>query len=296
MPNLPFWSPSLPVTDPTPIVLPPGWYQDPSVPAQLRWWDNGWTTATYQEPAVEPRRPKVSPPVASAWATWLGLAGSLLLALVLAVAAVIVAVAAGADVSGTTDQVVEAVGLPTIVASSVGLWVGFASAFEFARRHSHLSWPAALGVARPWRLLGWGLAVGVVVRGVLLAIELVWPSVFEGGDDPLGGIIENGSTTAVVAVLLVACVGAPVFEELFFRGVMLPSLSVRLPVWASVVVQALVFTTLHVPQPAPALAGICVTGTVFGVLRVKTQSVLPGVVAHSVFNTTSMVLALVVLW
>jgi len=52
---------------PPPENVPPGWYQDPYQPGQLRWWDGGaWGTATQPLPAAPP--PVSSP--ASPQASW----------------------------------------------------------------------------------------------------------------------------------------------------------------------------------------------------------------------------------
>jgi membrane protease YdiL (CAAX protease family) len=86
----------------------------------------------------------------------------------------------------------------------------------------------------------------------------------------------------VLATLLVAVVVAPVCEEIFFRGFLLPGLARGMPVWAAVVVSALVFGVAHA-DPGSFLPLVAI-GLVLGALRVWTGSVWPGMLLHALNN------------
>jgi membrane protease YdiL (CAAX protease family) len=131
----------------------------------------------------------------------------------------------------------------------------------------------------------------VLLRWPLAALELVLLK----KDQPteLAGLDVAGlGLVGLVGLILVVTIGAPVFEELFFRGLMLPTLSRSWPVWAAVAVSSAIFGVLHVGQPVPAIAYITLTGAVLAVVRIRTHSLVPCVVAHAVFNTTSVLMLL----
>lgn len=86
--------------------------------------------------------------------------------------------------------------------------------------------------------------------------------------------------------LLVVCV-APVVEELVFRGVLLSGLASRMRVGWAIVVSALIFGCVHLPDfkfawyPVPALV---LMGLVLAWLRVRTRSLWPSITLHATNN------------
>ena len=85
-----------------------------------------------------------------------------------------------------------------------------------------------------------------------------------------------------MALSLTSAVG----EELFFRGFLLGLGLTFLPVWGAVLAQALLFAAFH-PAPRAAWAYPLWTGLIgawFGVITIASGSVVPGMLAHYVFN------------
>lgn len=92
----------------------------------------------------------------------------------------------------------------------------------------------------------------------------------------------TGNTNKLLELLAVA-VAAPLCEELFFRGAVLSSLREnRFEKVSSVLIQALMFAIVHGVPIAMLYAFIM--GTVMGWLRIKFDSIWPGICLHSVFN------------
>ena len=77
-------------------------------------------------------------------------------------------------------------------------------------------------------------------------------------------------------------VAAPLAEELMFRGVIQTRLERAMPVWAAVVLQAVLFGVVHGTPIQMAYAFLL--GLAFGFLRSRTGSILPGIAAHAAFN------------
>lgn len=92
---------------------------------------------------------------------------------------------------------------------------------------------------------------------------------------------------AATAVLV-----APFFEELLFRGFLQPLLSRTFGVAAGVLLTAALFGSLHLFQYSLAWQYaliIFLAGVVFGWLRARTGSVIPGTLMHCCFNSVSVV-------
>jgi membrane protease YdiL (CAAX protease family) len=83
-------------------------------------------------------------------------------------------------------------------------------------------------------------------------------------------------SVAVIAVLPALC------EELVMRGVLLSSLAARLGPAAGVGIAAAVFAVIHDPL---RLLFAFTLGIVFGVVRLRTASLWPSVLAHATLNT-----------
>jgi membrane protease YdiL (CAAX protease family) len=85
---------------------------------------------------------------------------------------------------------------------------------------------------------------------------------------------------------------AGVAEELLFRGVLFGWLARHLPVWATVVVTAVLFAGEHGYYPVLLPTGL-LFGLAAGWLRARTGSVLPGMAVHILTDTLLFALALV---
>ena len=97
----------------------------------------------------------------------------------------------------------------------------------------------------------------------------------------------DGVDFAVLALLVV--VGAPIVEEVFFRGLLLRSLQRRFGNRWAVPGSALLFGLLHVGDSSPAagfllLLMLGVFGVVLALLALRTGRLGPGIWAHAGFN------------
>ena len=103
--------------------------------------------------------------------------------------------------------------------------------------------------------------------------------------------LQAEPTTRVVLVLA-AAVAAPLGEELFFRGWLQTTLSLRMRQALSIAVVSVLFSAIH-GDPVGFVARVEL-GVLFGVARAWTGSLWPAITLHAVHNFTStMVLFLV---
>ena len=147
-----------------------------------------------------------------------------------------------------------------------------------------------------WRLQPWGRALLQGVRGWLMVMP---PVVFtgwlmgrllgdQGGSNPLlEMVLRNDSTMALVLLALTAVVLAPLFEELVFRGVVLPVLVRDLGRGWGVCLSGLVFAVAHLS--IGELPPLLVLGMGLALLRLSTGRLLPCVVMHACWNAATFV-------
>ncbi|KAK4422555.1 hypothetical protein Salat_1838000 [Sesamum alatum] len=85
---------------------------------------------------------------------------------------------------------------------------------------------------------------------------------------------------ALYALVLVVC--APLWEEIVFRGFLLPSLTKYMPVWCSIFVSSVAFALAHfnVQRMLPLIF----LGVVMGVSYARSRNLLPSMLLHSLWN------------
>ncbi|XP_022881308.1 uncharacterized protein LOC111398575 [Olea europaea var. sylvestris] len=85
---------------------------------------------------------------------------------------------------------------------------------------------------------------------------------------------------ALYALVLVVC--APLWEEIVFRGFLLPSLTKYMPVWGSILMSSIGFALAHfnVQRMLPLIF----LGVVMGVTYARSRNLLPSILLHSLWN------------
>jgi membrane protease YdiL (CAAX protease family) len=183
--------------------------------------------------------------------------------------------------------------VPVIATDLCGLWVGLiGAAIVASRRYGTRSLAADFGfrLGRWWDLPV-GAGIGLACQYGLIPL-LYLP--FEHADSSLAKRIaqpaqtDTGSAHTVLAVavlLFFLAVGAPLVEELFFRGLLLRSLAGWVSVPGAVVISGLLFALAHFE--AIQFAGLAVFGIVLGIVAWRTGRLGPTVAAHSAFNAAA---------
>jgi membrane protease YdiL (CAAX protease family) len=183
--------------------------------------------------------------------------------------------------------------LGAVAAGLFGLWLGLAGVAVWASMNK-----GSASLVRDFglRVAGWGDAVGGIAAGLasqLILVPVLYaplfrasPSIKDKLEKPARDLVDlvHGNGGVVVLTLLVV-VGAPVVEELFFRGLLQRSLHRRLgPVWA-VALSALAFGLAH--QELLQLPALVAFGIVLGVLAQRSGRLGPGIFAHIAFNAVT---------
>jgi membrane protease YdiL (CAAX protease family) len=101
----------------------------------------------------------------------------------------------------------------------------------------------------------------------------------------------------VIALLVLAVVAAPVFEEIVFRGVVLRGLLTHMGPVAAITVQAIVFGLAHFdPVRGTGNIGLIIVlsgvGAVLGGAAYLFRRIGPTIIAHACLNAVAMTIAL----
>lgn len=144
-----------------------------------------------------------------------------------------------------------------------------------------------LGLILRWSDVGWGLLFGfaglfMAGIGALITTLIIGDFTSAAGDAALA-IQESSPFAALFLFAVVIAVGAPVVEELAFRGLLFGSLRKRgiSPAWV-VVITALAFALFHL-EPSRILVLLPI-GITLGLARWKTNGLGAPMIAHLVNN------------
>jgi membrane protease YdiL (CAAX protease family) len=134
--------------------------------------------------------------------------------------------------------------------------------------------------------------LGTVVTMVVLAVVFsVLISLFgerAATTMPLRPIAESSYWYDPLALLFLSIVGAPVAEEVFFRGMLYSALRQRLPVIVAAPLQAVVFGLGHRFGPADTV-GVTLIGVGFALLYEWRRTLIAPMLMHSMVNALAMV-------
>ena len=100
-------------------------------------------------------------------------------------------------------------------------------------------------------------------------------------NDPLG----------IVLLILIVLIGAPLVEEIFFRGVLFATLRDRCSPWLMVAITSLVFMAFHVGQWLQ-YPGVLLFGVLAGLMYYKTGRLGTAIWTHVGFNAVTVVVLL----
>lgn len=140
-----------------------------------------------------------------------------------------------------------------------------------------------------------GIPIGVasqllVLRVVYWPLSRWFPDTFSSDDVERAArdLTERATGGWRVALVLAVVVGAPLVEELLYRGLILPSLSRAMSAPLAVLLGALWFAAAHLQ--AVQFLGLAVFGLVLGACWTRTGRLGMGILAHAAFNATSVVM------
>lgn len=132
----------------------------------------------------------------------------------------------------------------------------------------------------PWGLGGYFVALPLVILVSFLNQKL-WQG--QGGSNPILSLaLEGQDNVALFLFCVTACVAAPMFEEIFFRGFLLPSLTRYLPVWGAIVASGFLFALAHLSFSE--VLPLATLGIVLGIVYTRSRNLLASMLLHGLWN------------
>ena len=190
-------------------------------------------------------------------------------------------------------------GLGHTIATLVGLWIGLAGVpYLASRRKGTGSVAEDFGLRLERRDVGIGVLAGALSQFVLVNLVVALFR-FLGPDVNIGRQARDltndaeGIMLGVLAPFLI--LGAPLVEELFFRGLLQRSIARRLGPPIAIVGSAVAFGLVHLQPDLTGWSQLALTtalasfGIVLGVLAQRAGRLGPSLVAHATFNTITLV-------
>jgi membrane protease YdiL (CAAX protease family) len=196
--------------------------------------------------------------------------------------------------SGRTAEQADELPIGLVALSQLGLWLGLLGAPLLATRLKGRGLVADLGLRARWRDLWTGGWIGAGLQ--IVALPLLYVPLLDllgkTTDDLEGPAREltdraDGALGVVLLVLIVG-IGAPIIEEIFYRGLFQRALIKRgLAPAVSIGVVALVFGASH--GELLQLPALVIFGAAAGWLAHRHGRLGPAIAAHVAFNMVTVI-------
>jgi membrane protease YdiL (CAAX protease family) len=132
----------------------------------------------------------------------------------------------------------------------------------------------------------WGLGGYLVALPLVILVSLINQQIWQGqgGSNPILPLALEGKDSLALGIFfLTASVAAPMFEEIIFRGFLLPSLTRYMSVWGAIVVSSLLFAIAHLSLSE--VLPLATLGMVLGVVYTRSRNLLAPMLLHSLWNS-----------
>lgn len=136
----------------------------------------------------------------------------------------------------------------------------------------------------------WGIGGYIVAIPLVFFVSLLNQQIWQGqgGSNPLLFLaLKSQDTVALIIFFITASILAPIFEEIIFRGFLLPSLTKYLPTSGAIIVTALIFSLAHLSlSEAIPLATL---GIILGIVYTRSRSLMASITLHSLWNSGTLI-------
>lgn len=135
----------------------------------------------------------------------------------------------------------------------------------------------------------WGLGGYLVALPLMLGVSVLNQQIWQGqgGNNPiLQLVLEEQDPVALGMFLFTAAVAAPIFEEILFRGFLLPSLTRYMSTWGAIGLSSLIFAVAHLSFSE--VLPLAVLGAILGFVYVRSQNLMTSILLHSTWNSVTM--------
>ncbi len=136
----------------------------------------------------------------------------------------------------------------------------------------------------------WGFAGYLVAIPLVLLVSLINQQIWQGqgGSNPLLFLALQSKDKVALAVFLVtASIAAPIFEEIMFRGFLLPSLTRYVSVTGAILISGLIFAVAHLSLSE--VLPLATLGIVLGFVYTRSRNLLAPMLLHCLWNSGTLI-------
>jgi hypothetical protein len=136
----------------------------------------------------------------------------------------------------------------------------------------------------------WGFGGYLVALPLVLIVSILNQQIWQGqgGSNPLLFLaLQSQDKLALTIFFITASVAAPIFEEIMFRGFLLPSLTRYLPVWGAIIISGLVFAIAHLSLSE--IVPLATLGIILGFVYTRSRNLLSSILLHSLWNSGTLI-------
>ena len=202
---------------------------------------------------------------------------------------IVLSIAGYGDVE-LADQPFWAIGL-----TSLALWVPMLVALQLvSKRYGSANFAGDYALSfRVSDILG--VPLGAVAQLVIVPLVTwpftqIWPDAFSTDkvEERARDLYNTANAGWIVALFVVVVVGAPLVEELMYRGFIQRAMSKQLGAWPALFTTAVWFTVIHL-QPVE-FPGLFCFALILGYLTMRTDRIGISILAHLGFNAAGLIL------
>ena len=135
----------------------------------------------------------------------------------------------------------------------------------------------------------WGVGGYVVALPLMIGISALNQQIWrgQGGNNPLlQTVLQESDTVALLLFFLTAAVAAPLFEEVLFRGFLLPSLTRYMPVWGAILFSSFIFASAHLSLSE--VIPLTLLGAILAWVYTRSRNLLAPMLIHSLWNSATL--------
>lgn len=141
-----------------------------------------------------------------------------------------------------------------------------------------------------WTSIGLGIAAAVVRLAIAYGLLALFPWLEEGAE-ALNELFAFEEVWKMLIIGFAATFIVPIYEEIFFRGLLHNGLANRLGMWGTILVSSTLFGLFH-GFPIQIITAL-LFGLFVGWLYEKTDSLWPGIICHVTNNGLVMLLSII---
>lgn len=131
--------------------------------------------------------------------------------------------------------------------------------------------------------LGWGILGGSAA--IVLVVAMTFLLTLIGVKNDVGNYLDGIDQGQLLALLPLAVIAAPVFEEFLLRAWMMERLTRVLPTTFALLISTVSFAAIHFPQSVVEVAQLFLAGLILGAIWWRFRSLTACVVTHAVYNS-----------